>query len=139
MKKVVASAVMFNSELKMLMCRNKLTGSLYCSSGGKVEGTEMVVEAIVRELREETGITTTIDDLEYLGHCEVKDKLIFFHLVYRWTGEIKNMEPEKHSDWEWLSLTPVDSVEGAIWFEMNLRSYAERRYLESRTNLRPSS
>jgi 8-oxo-dGTP diphosphatase len=101
--------LVLNQEGKILMAeRIKVYGSgLYGMPGGHVELSELAEEAAKRELLEETGLVA--EEMEFVGVVRElqKESYNFIHfgfLVKKYHGELKNVEPNKSKDWEWISL-----------------------------------
>lgn len=68
-------------------------------------GDEDVIAAAIREAREETGIILAPDDVTVVGvmHRKATDERIdFFLTASRWTGTIRNAEPEKCDALTWF-------------------------------------
>ena len=87
----------------------------YHVPAGHLEADETVVDGILREGREETGISLSQDDVEliYVMHFRGKsDRLGLFFMAESWSGEIRNMEPLKCAGWEWIGVNnlPVNLV-----------------------------
>ncbi|ODS50116.1 MAG: nucleoside triphosphatase, partial [Halanaerobium sp. 4-GBenrich] len=61
----VVGAVIFNPENKVLICRSTKWNSKYIIPGGHIESGEKMEEALVREVKEETGLE--IYDIELLS------------------------------------------------------------------------
>ena len=79
----------------------------YAMISGHVEEGETPEEAIIREAKEEAGITITLDDLNLslmMYRCLDRGNVDYFYTIENWQGEIKNCEPEKLGDWEWFDL-----------------------------------
>ena len=77
----------------------------YSVIAGHLDGNEDVIAAAVREAREETGITLTPDDVTVVGvmHRKAADERVdFFLTASRWTGTIRNAEPEKCDALTWF-------------------------------------
>lgn len=81
----------------------------YALPGGHLEFGETLEECCVREVFEETRLT--IDKIEIWGYSENifddpnKGPLHYVTHYFRADvigGILKNMEPEKHSDWKWF-------------------------------------
>ena len=73
---------------------------------GHLDGGETVIEATVREAKEEAGVTLTEDDVRVVGtmHRKSNDERIdFFLTASSWSGEITNAEPHKCDDLAWFS------------------------------------
>jgi 8-oxo-dGTP diphosphatase len=101
--------IVLNQDGKVLMAeRIGVYGSgLYGMPGGHVELNELVEDAAKRELLEETGLVA--EEMEFVGVVRElqKKEYNFIHFgfhVKKYHGELKNIEPTKSKDWEWISL-----------------------------------
>jgi len=77
----------------------------YHVPAGHLEADETIVDGVIREAREETGIRLEpVDlDLAYVMHFRGKnDRLSLFFVAERWQGEIENREPDKCAGWDWF-------------------------------------
>ncbi|MBV6696284.1 NUDIX domain-containing protein [Kitasatospora aureofaciens] len=81
---------------------------------GKSEPGEPITETAVRELKEETGLVVTPDDLRLAhvihGARGVEAPNGFLTVVFtahRWSGELTNGEPAKHSEVAWVGVDAV--------------------------------
>ena len=82
----------------------------YAMISGHVEEGETPEEAIIREAKEEAGITIASEDLSLslMMYRQLdRGNVDYFYTVRQWGGEILNCEPEKLGDWEWFDLTKV--------------------------------
>ncbi len=82
----------------------------YHVPAGHLEVDETIIDGIIREAREETGIELAADaiDLAYVMHFRGEsDRLSLFFIADRWQGNINNCEPEKCAGWEWI---PTDAL-----------------------------
>lgn len=79
----------------------------YSFPAGHLEGNETAREAMVREAKEEIGITIDPSKLKMVHlmhrHCGDHERLDMFFTVEKWEGEIKNTEPHKCDDLSWFS------------------------------------
>jgi 8-oxo-dGTP pyrophosphatase MutT (NUDIX family) len=87
--------------------------------GGNVEAGESLKQALVRELKEEVGITASQDDLIF--QCTIdrardngERKLHFFFKVESWNGDPHNKELHIHSAVEWHPLDLLPSTLGPL-------------------------
>lgn len=89
----------------------------YAVPSGHVEDDETFKQAAARETLEEVGLHVLAKDLKYKAtiHRKSVDSIridVWFEAV-AWTGEPKNMEPDKHSKVEWLDLDnlPANTID----------------------------
>lgn len=101
--------IVLSPEGKVLMAeRIKVYGSgLYGMPGGHIELNESIQETVKRELMEETGLVA--EEMEFVGVVRElqKKEYNFIHFgffVKKFHGELKNVEPTKSKDWEWVSI-----------------------------------
>lgn len=91
--------------LEHLKCKSKFTHSV-----GHVETGEEPYEAMVRELKEELGVNVkmyerlfdTMAVYDRVDGIKIYNEHVF--LVHDYTGEITNMEPEKHPTMKWFDI-----------------------------------
>lgn len=100
----VVAALIWNGD-KFLICqrpKNKARGLLWEFVGGKVENGETKEQALVRECREELGITVSVGDLFMDVVHEYPD--ITVHLTL-FNATIKDGVPQKfeHNDIKWIT------------------------------------
>jgi len=97
----VVAGAMQHEDGRWLMHRrpeDKHHGGLWEFPGGKVEDTEIPVESLVRELREELGIAIEATDCQPVGFAEEeageakKPIVILLYKVARWEGEPEALE-----------------------------------------------
>ncbi len=92
--------------------KNGYGTGMYGVPGGRVEVGEKLEECIRRELLEETGLISS--DFNYVGVVkENQGDYDFIHFVFKceeFTGEPKNMEPDKCEEWEWHELDSLPSL-----------------------------
>lgn len=75
---------------------------------GRIDGAEEVIDAAIREAREEAGVIIKPSHLEVVGVMHRKNTssewIDFYLRVQTWSGTITNMEPHKCEALKWFSL-----------------------------------
>ena len=101
---------------KVLLARRANTGYMdgkFSLPSGHVESKEGAISAMIREVKEETGLTLSKENLE-LAHTmhrniEPDDRqgyeyVDLYFLGKNWQGEPENKEPEKCSELTWFNV-----------------------------------
>ena len=109
---VGCGAIVINDKNEVLLVKRSMSSrtepGFWSRPGGEVEFGERVEDAVVREVKEETGI-----DVEILGFLKVTQNLnkgekkhwiALGYLARPLRGVAKNMEPKKHDAVEWFSI-----------------------------------
>ena len=107
------ASIIFNddNELLLLHRTGKVGEDTWGLPGGKMEKNETFEECIIREAKEEVNLDIhktsfadiTNDIMSDIGHHYVT---LFFY-VDKFSGELKNMEPEKCSELKWFNLNEL--------------------------------
>jgi 8-oxo-dGTP diphosphatase len=104
--KVGVAVFIFNNHGEVLM--GKRQGShgagKWSIPGGHLEYGEEFIDCCAREVREETNLLVTrIKPVTFKNamHDE-KHYVTLYFFAQTWTGEVKNMEPEKCDGWVWV-------------------------------------
>ena len=82
----------------------------YSVPAGHLDGDETVVQAAIRETREEIGLELRPGEVEVAGVMHRKsgdERVDFFVVISSWTGEPSNCEPEKCDELRW---SPCDAL-----------------------------
>ena len=70
-------------------------------AGGKLEPNETPIDCAKRELQEETNLTAT--SLDPFGLIKEKRGLHHVYVVKNYIGKVKNLEPNRCEEWEWVT------------------------------------
>ena len=110
----VAVCLFLVQENKVLLMRRKNTGfadGLYVLPGGTLEGNEPLKEALIREIKEEVGITLLPADIELATVLHISsyeenplEVLLFCFKAHTYKGTVQNMEPDLCDDMQFFSL-----------------------------------
>ncbi len=109
----LASFVILKRGNKVAFVLRKNTGWMdgrYGLPSGKVELNEPGLVAAKRELKEEAGVNTNIENLRFVHVCHRKsadNSLWWIDLLFEtdnWQGEPHNAEPEKSEELKWLDI-----------------------------------
>lgn len=110
-KIVPASYLVLRDQDKVLLLRRFNTGyedGKYSLPAGHVDAGETFTQTLVREVAEEIGVTLEVMDVHvaHMMHRKAIDseRIDTFFVAEKWTGEIRNMEPNKCDDLSWRSL-----------------------------------
>jgi len=83
----------------------------YSMVAGHIDGGETAIGTMKREAKEEAGIEINPDDMKivHIMHRNAPDRnyIDFFIVANKWTGEIKNLEPQKCDDLSWFYLSKL--------------------------------
>ncbi len=113
---VVAGALRGSEERWLMHCRpkEKAHGGLWEFPGGKVEPTEIPVEALIRELHEELGIVVEVSACEPVGFAEERRQngqrpiVILLYTIADWIGEVRALEG---GSVEWFLADQISNLE----------------------------
>ena len=110
---IPASYLVLKQENKILLIRRFNTGfedGKYSMIAGHVDQGETFTEAIIREAREEAGITLASEDVRLVhmmhrkSYIDAEERVDAYFLAETWEGTLKNNEPEKCDDFSWFPL-----------------------------------
>jgi mutator protein MutT len=108
--------VVLEKEGKAFFLRRANTGwadGMLTVPAGHVDEGEGVSEAAVKEVKEETGVTVDINDLDFIHVDYIKDEYVnFYFKAVKWNGEPVALEQDKSSEGVWFSIDdlPDDMV-----------------------------
>ena len=99
-----------NRDGQVLFGRRRNTGfedGAYHLPSGHLEAGESVVQALIREAKEEVGVTIPEESVEFahiMHNSSGGGRAAFFFTVHQWGGMPENREPDKCSELRWFSL-----------------------------------
>ena len=102
-----------NNQILLLLRKNISSDGLYSVVAGHLDGGETITDAIIREAKEEADILIKPKDIEFKTVCHSynqknqKEFIQFYVICKKWSGEIKNNEPEKCGDLKFFSLNDL--------------------------------
>jgi 8-oxo-dGTP diphosphatase len=102
-------AILINAKKQILLGKrkNSYKAGMYGLPGGRIKPNEPLLSAIVREVREETGIENP--EFSFVGVVrENQGAYDFIHFVYTagvGMQEPRLCEPDKCESWEWVDLS----------------------------------
>ena len=83
----------------------------YSLPSGHLDGKENVIDALIREAKEETGIDIERKDVRVAHvmnrNSKEREYIDFYLTADRWTGTPTNMEPDKCDDLSWCQLAAL--------------------------------
>lgn len=131
---VAAAYVALRRRDEVLLQRRSGTGYMdgrWCVLAGHVDLGESVVEAAVREAREESGVDVAPEDLEPLttlhrflpGGPPVEQRCDVFFQAWRWSGSPRLAEPDKASAMAWF---PLDALPDVVPHERQVLDHLAR-------------
>jgi 8-oxo-dGTP pyrophosphatase MutT (NUDIX family) len=106
----VAVHLFFLRDKQILLLRRFNTGyedGNYSVVAGHVDAGESVMQAAIREAREEVGIILEPADIQIVHVMNRKsddERIDFFMAVRHWVGEITNNEPQKCDELSWATM-----------------------------------
>ena len=109
----VAVHLFFCRDDCLLLLRRFNTGwedGKYSVPAGHLESGETVTAAALREAHEEVGVDLARADLSVvhvMHRRSDEERIDFFLLVKRWTGEVSNREPDKCDDLSWYPIAAL--------------------------------
>lgn len=121
----------------MLLSRRYNTGyedGKYGLVAGHVEHGESVTAALIREAREEAGITLRPEHLIFVHVMHRKkasrSRISWFFKARQWEGEVRNCEPDKCDDLAWFPIwnlpeNIIPYIHAAIEHDMSKTMFSE--------------
>ena len=135
-------AVILEEQDKVLMLHRHATGyrdGNWCLPSGRVEADEFPLQAVIREAKEEVGVTiispkfmniVAVQSSEDYAKGIPWNQIGIFFYANQWEGELVNAEPHKHDKMELfdprqLPHNVLPAAQKGIALYLNKESYAE--------------
>lgn len=97
--RVVSRAIIYDSNAKkLLLARNNGADFWYAPGGGWEHEKENIQEAVIREVKEECGITVTVQQLLYVQEFHPSDDAVFLEMFWLCSPAEKSAKSSAHSD-----------------------------------------
>lgn len=113
-KLIPAVYLVLRKDNQVLLLRRANTGyqdGKYGLVAGHLDGDELATAAMVREAKEEAGVTVRPEDLRFahVAHRLSRnqpgqERVDIFFEATEWQGEVVNVEPEKCDDLSWFDI-----------------------------------
>jgi len=121
---------------KILLLRRFNTGyedGNYSIIAGHLDGGEEIKTAMIREAKEEAGIDIANEDLsvvQVMHRLSDDERIDFFLQASKWSGEVKNMEPDKCDHLAWY---PIDNLPDNIvsYVKRAIKNYGRNSWFDS--------
>ncbi|MDD2807088.1 MAG: NUDIX domain-containing protein [Patescibacteria group bacterium] len=122
---------------KILLLRRFNTGfedGKYGLVAGHADGGNTMRSEMARETSEEAGVKIKLDDINLAltmhRWCGDHERIDFFFIIKKWSGEIKNMELDKCDDLSWFALNQLPEntipyIRAAIDYYLKGEKYCE--------------
>ncbi len=114
-KFICAVYLLLMKENKILLLKRANTGyedGNYSLVAGHMDGNETIKQSMIREAKEEAGITIEEENIEiatFLHRKTDPERLDFFLKCDKWSGEVINKEPNKCSELNWYDISNLPS------------------------------
>ncbi len=98
----------------LLLRQKKIQGGNFTLVGGTIEDTEYAQQALIRESKEEAGITVKKEDLQLVHVLHKRpstkrQRITLYFKAIKWAGKITTGEPEKFKGVGWFPVNKLPS------------------------------
>ena len=128
MKQETLCLLLKDKEILLAMKKRKFGKGRWNGTGGKVESGESIIEAAIRETKEEINVTIEPDELEQVAQINFvfaekpeENRTVHIFIARSWSGEIKESE-EMKPQWFPFDAIPYDRMwpDDAHWLPLVL-------------------
>lgn len=103
--------ILYNQGKIMLLKQTKANGGNYTLVGGTIEHYEFAKDSLIREAKEEAGISLKPEDLSLIHVLHKKtsagQRITLYFRASNWEGKLRSREPEKFRAAVWF---PLDNL-----------------------------
>lgn len=128
----ITNCILIDQEKKKVLLLKKPRRGWWVAPGGKMEPLETVTESVIREYKEETGLTIKNPELRGVFTIIVEDKgevidewMMFTFVAYHSEGQMLTDSPE--GDLSWVELDQIASLPKAkgdqVYFDHILKHH----------------
>ena len=105
-----ATVCYLKKENQVLMIKfSKKWGQVYAPPGGKFESGETPLDCIIREFKEETGLTLINPKLQGISYWKDSEEgIIFIYTADKYEGELNSISEE--GELEWINVDDLPSI-----------------------------
>lgn len=111
------AVLVWDTVSKKLLASRRKDNKLIAFPGGHLEKYESWEETGSRELKEECALEVAASEMKLVGVfnviCQEKNyHYVTFAVICKYPADQKivNLEPEKHDDWEWVSIEEIKAL-----------------------------
>ncbi len=121
---------------EILLLRRANTGwgdGLLSVPAGHLDGNEQIIDAAIREVHEETGVTVPREAMRVVGvmhRMSNNERIDFFLTAEHWNGEARNAEPSRCSEAGWFPRHPLPA-DVVAYVRRGLENYQTGRWFDS--------
>ncbi len=106
---IAAFAVIFDESDRVLLCHRR-DMDRWNLPGGGVESGEIPTEAVIREVREETGLDVEIEKLSGIYGKQYKDELVFTFICRTVAGELTPTSESSDNQFFAIDSIPANTI-----------------------------
>ena len=136
---LVMKIVLHNAQREILLLKRSLksksAGGKWEFPGGKVDPGEIFTDALIREVKEETGLSVTVDRVIETVQLENPEKIFVFLIVEGTLIAGSVHLSDEHTDYAWIQREKLSSMDFSDIYKQFASNYSKTPdYLEYKAN-----